>query len=308
MKKGNKTRLIFWGIIWIVVLALAGFGYYSYLNGHGIKGEVRHNLKPIVEKFNNLKGLETYKNAGIDINAEIKDTQIVVSYKTSGATASFTFDYQNIASEKVLYMKYSTADEATANLIIKSMIESVSIVNGHTEGEVFNTYKLEDFFNTTILEGVQIKSVTNGNEIYIDINKSVIDGLKNSGNNENNNTENNTPVTINDEDLNSLKNELTAQKESLIQKETVTLYITESDTEYTIYIVDTKDDNNNYTSVSNVIKTLTNEETLSKFNANIKDLNSNQQFENIKVTINKDVTSIEKLTVKNNVTEIVITK
>lgn len=308
MKKGNKTRLIFWGIIWIVVLALAGFGYYSYLNGHGIKGEVRHNLKPIVEKFNNLKGLETYKNAGIDINAEIKDTQIVVSYKTSGATASFTFDYQNIASEKVLYMKYSTADEATANLIIKSMIESVSIVNGHTEGEVFNTYKLEDFFNTTILEGVQIKSVTNGNEIYIDINKSVIDGLKNSGNNENNNTENNTPVTINDEDLNSLKNELTAQKESLIQKETVTLYITESDTGYTIYIVDTKDDNNNYTSVSNVIKTLTNEETLSKFNANIKDLNSNQQFENIKVTINKDVTSIEKLTVKNNVTEIVITK
>lgn len=208
MKKGNKTRLIFWGIIWIVVLALAGFGYYSYLNGHGIKGEVRHNLKPIVEKFNNLKGLETYKNAGIDISAEIKDTQIIVNYKTSGATASFTFDYQNIASEKVLYMKYSTADEATANLIIKSMIESVSIVNGHTEGEVFNTYKLEDFLNTTILEGVQIKSVTNGNEIYIDINKSIIDGLKNSNNNQEN-----TDTTITEEDLTSLKNELTIQKE-----------------------------------------------------------------------------------------------
>lgn len=303
MKKGNKTRLIFWGIIWIVVLALAGFGYYSYLNGHGIKGEVRHNLKPIVEKFNNLKGLETYKNAGIDINAEIKDTQIIVSYKTSGATASFTFDYQNIATEKVLYMKYSTADEATANLIIKSMIESVSIVNGHQEGEVFNKYKLEDFFNTTILEGVQIKSVTNGNEVYIDINKSVIDGLKNSNNNQEN-----TSTTITEEDLVSLKNELTAQKESLIQKDTVTLYVTENDKEYAIYIVDTNEKNNNYTSISNVIKTLTNEETLLKFNTNIKDLNSNQQFENIKVTINKDVTSIEKLMVKENVTEIVITK
>ena len=303
MKKGNKTRLIFWGIIWIVVLGLAGFGYYSYLNGHGIKGEVRHNLKPIVEKFNNLKGLEGYKKAGIDISAEIKETQIVVNYKTSGATASFTFDYQNIASEKVLYMKYSTADEATANLIIKSMIESVSIVNGHTEGEVFNTYKLEDFFNTTILEGVQIKSVTNGNEIYIDINKSIIDGIKNNENN----TEN-TIVSINEEDLNTLKNDLTTQKESLIQKDTVTLYVTENDKEYTIYIVDTNQNNNNYISVSNVIKILTNEETLIKFNTNIKDLNSNQQFENIKITINKDVTSIEKLTVKNNVTEIVITK
>ena len=303
MKKGNKTRLIFWGIIWIVVLGLAGFGYYSYLNGHGIKGEVRHNLKPIVEKFNNLKGLETYKKAGIDISAEIKETQIVVNYKTSGATASFTFDYQNIASEKVLYMKYSTADEATANVIIKSMIESVSIVNGHTEGEVFNTYKLEDFFNTTILEGVQIKSVTNGNEIYIDINKSIIDGIKNNENN----TEN-TIVSINEEDLNTLKNDLTTQKESLIQKDTVTLYVTENTKEYTIYIVDTNQNNNNYISVSNVIKILTNEETLIKFNTNIKDLNSNQQFENIKITINKDVTSIEKLTVKNNVTEIVITK
>ena len=303
MKKGNKTRLIFWGIIWIVVLSLAGFGYYSYLNGHGIKGEVRHNLKPIVEKFNNLKGLEAYKKAGIDISAEIKETQIVVNYKTSGATASFTFDYQNIASEKVLYMKYSTADESTANLIIKSMIESVSIVNGHTEGEVFNRYKLEDFFNTTILEGVQIKSVTNGNEIYIDINKSVIDGIKNNENN----TEN-TIVSINEEDLNTLKNDLTTQKESLIQKDTITLYVTENTKEYTIYIVDTNQNNNNYISVSNVIKILTNEETLIKFNTNIKDLNSNQQFENIKITINKDVTSIEKLTVKNNVTEIVITK
>ena len=303
MKKGNKTRLIFWGIIWIVVLGLAGFGYYSYLNGHGIKGEVRHNLKPIVEKFNNLKGLEAYKKAGIDISAEIKETQIVVNYKTSGATASFTFDYQNIASEKVLYMKYSTADEATANLIIKSMIESVSIVNGHTEGEVFNTYKLEDFFNTTIIEGVQIKSVTNGNEIYIDINKSVIDGIKNNENN----TEN-TIVSINEKDLYTLKNDLTTQKEALIQKDTVTLYVTENDKEYTIYIVDTNQNNNNYISVSNVIKILTNEETLIKFNTNIKDLNSNQQFENIKITINKDVTSIEKLIVKNNVTEIVITK
>ena len=303
MKKGNKTRLIFWGIIWIVVLGLAGFGYYSYLNGHGIKGEVRHNLKPIVEKFNNLKGLEAYKKAGIDISAEIKETQIVVNYKTSGATASFTFDYQNIASEKVLYMKYSTADEATANLIIKSMIESVSIVNGHTEGEVFNTYKLEDFFNTTIIEGVQIKSVTNGNEIYIDINKSIIDGIKNNENN----TEN-TIVSINEKDLYTLKNDLTTQKEALIQKDTVTLYVTENDKEYKIYIVDTNQNNNNYISVSNVIKILTNEETLIKFNTNIKDLNSNQQFENIKITINKDVTSIEKLTVKNNVTEIVITK
>lgn len=302
MKKGNKTRLIFWGIIWIIVLALAGGGYYSYLSGHGVKGEVRHNLKPIVEKFNSLKGLESYKSTGINITAEIKGTQIIVTYKTTGATATFTFDYQTISTEKVLYMKYSSADEATANLIIKSMIESVSMVNGYSEGEVFDVqkYKLEDFYNTTILNGVQIKSVTNSNEVYININKSVIDGMKNKNTNI-------TEITI--EDLATLKTDLGTTNEFYKEKDTVTLYILNSQTSYSIYITDTNTKGNkNYESITNVIKELTDEATLQKFTTNITDLNSNKQFENITVTINKDISTIEKLNGKANVTEIVITK
>ncbi len=302
MKKGNKTRLLFWGIVWIIVLALAGGGYYSYLSGHGVKGEVRHNLKPIVEKFNNLKGLESYKSAGINITAEIKGTQIIVTYKTTGATATFTFDYQTIATEKVLYMKYSSADEATANLIIKSMIESVSMVNGHDEGEVFNTYKLEDFYNTSILDGVQIKSVTNSNEVYIGINKSVIDGMKNKNNNTNL-----TEITA--EDLATLKTDLGATNEFYKEKDSTTLYILNTQTSYNIYISDTNAKSNKiYESITNVIKELTDEVTLQKFTTNITDLNSNKQFENITVTINKDVSTIEKLNGKTNVIEIVITK
>ena len=302
MKKGNKTRLLFWGIVWIIVLALAGGGYYSYLSGHGVKGEVRHNLKPIVEKFNNLKGLESYKSAGINITAEIKGTQIIVTYKTTGATATFTFDYQTIATEKVLYMKYSSADEATANLIIKSMIESVSMVNGHDEGEVFNTYKLEDFYNTSILDGVQIKSVTNSNEVYIGINKSVIDGMKNKNNNTNL-----TEITA--EDLATLKTDLGATNEFYKEKDSTNLYILNTQTSYNIYISDTNAKSNKiYESITNVIKELTNEVTLQKFTTNITDLNSNKQFENITVTINKDVSTIEKLNGKTNVIEIVITK
>ena len=302
MKKGNKTRLLFWGIVWIIVLALAGGGYYSYLSGHGVKGEVRHNLKPIVEKFNNLKGLESYKSAGINITAEIKGTQIIVTYKTTGATATFTFDYQTIATEKVLYMKYSSADEATANLIIKSMIESVSMVNGHDEGEVFNTYKLEDFYNTSILDGVQIKSVTNSNEVYIGINKSVIDGMKNKNNNTNL-----TEITA--EDLATLKTDLGATNEFYKEKDSTTLYILNTQTSYNIYISDTNANSNKiYESITNVIKELTDEVTLQKFTTNITDLNSNKQFENITVTINKDVSTIEKLNGKTNVIEIVITK
>lgn len=302
MKKGNKTRLLFWGIVWIIVLALAGGGYYSYLSGHGVKGEVRHNLKPIVEKFNNLKGLESYKSAGINITAEIKGTQIIVTYKTTGATATFTFDYQTIATEKVLYMKYSSADEATANLIIKSMIESVSMVNGYDEGEVFNTYKLEDFYNTSILDGVQIKSVTNSNEVYIGINKSVIDGMKNKNNNTNL-----TEITV--EDLATLKTDLGATNEFYKEKDSTTLYILNTQTSYNIYISDTNAKSNKiYESITNVIKELTDEVTLQKFTTNITDLNSNKQFENITVTINKDVSTIEKLNGKTNVIEIVITK
>ncbi len=302
MKKGNKTRLIFWSIVWVIVLILGGFGYYSYLSGHGVKGEVRHNLKPIVEKFNGLNGLESYKSAGINITAEINGTQIVVTYKTSGATATFTFDYQTIATEKILYMKYSSADEATANLIIKSMIESVSMVNGHNEGEVFETYKLEDFYNTTIVEGVQIKSITNSNEVYINIGKSIIDGMKNAINNTN-------IESITTEDLATLKTDIGATNEFYKEKETITLYIINTTTSYNIYITDTNTKGNkNYESITNVIKELTDDITLQKFTTNITDLNSNKEFENIAVTINKDVSTIEKLTGKTNVTEIVITK
>ncbi len=303
MKKGNKTRLIFWGIIWIIVLTLSGIGYYGYLSGHGVKGEVRHNLKPIVEKFNSLKGLESYKSAGINISAEIKDTQIIVTYKTTGATATFTFDYQTISTEKVLYMKYSSADEATANLMIKSMIEAVSMVNGHNEGEVFDTYKIEDFYNTTILDGVQIKSVTNGNEVYIDINKSIVDGMKDKNNN--------TPATseITSEDLKTLKTELTATKEFLKEKATTTLYVIDNTTSYIIFITDTNvAENKNYETITNVIKELTDEATLQKFTANIVDLKANKQFENISVTINADITKIPKLTGKTNVVQVTITK
>lgn len=302
MKKGNKTRLIFWSIVWVIVLILGGFGYYSYLSGHGVKGEVRHNLKPIVEKFNGLNGLESYKSAGINITAEINGTQIVVTYKTSGATATFTFDYQTIATEKILYMKYSSADEATANLIIKSMIESVSMVNGHNEGEVFETYKLEDFYKTTIVEGVQIKSITNSNEVYINIGKSIIDGMKNAINNTN-------IESITTEDLATLKTDIGATNEFYKEKETITLYIINTTTSYNIYITDTNTKGNkNYESITNVIKELTDDITLQKFTTNITDLNSNKEFENITVTINKDVSTIEKLTGKSNVTEIVITK
>lgn len=304
MKKGNKTRLIFWGIIWIIVLILSGVGYSSYLSGHGIKGEVRRNLKPIVEKFNNLKGLESYKSAGISISAEIKDTQIIVTYKTTGATATFTFDYQSISTEKVLYMKYSSADEATANLMIKSMIEAVSMVNGHNEGEVFNTYKLEDFYNTTILDGVQIKSVTNGNEVYIDINKSIVDGMKDK---DKNNTTTTSEITT--DDLKTLKTDLTTNKEFLKEKETATLYIVDNTTSYIIFITDSNTtENKNYETITNVIKELTDEATLQKFTTNIVDLKANKQFENISVTINADITKIPKLTGKTNVTQVTITK
>ncbi len=299
MKKENKGRLIFWGFIWIIVLALTGYGYYGYLQGYGVKGDVRKTLKPIVKNFNSLQGLKAYKDIGIQIDANIKDTTIVVTYKTSTASATFTFDYQTIASEKVLYMKYSSADEATANLIIKSMIESVSMVNGHTEGEVFsaNKYKLEDFYSTTILEGVQIKSETTSNEVYININKSIIEGI-----------EERDKTTITDTDLNTLKTEITTNKEFLIEKEKISLYVQDTTVAYLIYISASSEEANSYSTVSKVIKELSGEETEQKFINNIQNLKADTTFENITVQTNPDLTNTSKFTGKTNVTLVTITK
>lgn len=177
MKKENKRRLIFWGIICGILLIISVGGFALYMTGHGVKGEIKKNLTPIVDTFNKLKGLDQYKKVNINILAAIDDGKIVVTYKTANSTSNFNFLYETMSTEKILHLSYSANDENIASIITKNMIEAVSIVNGKTEGAVFEKHTLNDFTKTTILNGVAIKkdAQTNTTDVYINISKSILD-------------------------------------------------------------------------------------------------------------------------------------
>lgn len=177
MKKENKRRLIFWGIVCGIFLIISISGFALYMTGHGVKGEIRKNLTPIVETFNKLKGLDQYKKININILANIEDNKVVVTYMTASSTSSFNFMYETMSTEKILHLSYSANDENIASIVTKNMIEAVSVVNGKTEGAVFEKHTLNDFTTTTILNGVAIKkdAQTNTTDVYINISKSVLD-------------------------------------------------------------------------------------------------------------------------------------
>lgn len=177
MKKENKLRLIFWGTVCGIVLIVGIAGFALFMTGHGIKGEMRKNLSPIVEKFNKLKGLEQYKSININVYASLGENAVIVNYATASANYTFNFNYETMSTEKVLHLNYSANDESIATIIVKNMIEAVSVVNGKPEGAVFEKHTLNDFTSTTIMDGVAINkdAQTNMSDVYINISKSILD-------------------------------------------------------------------------------------------------------------------------------------
>ena len=302
MKKGNKIRLIFWGIIWVIALGAAILGYISYIGGKGVLGSVQKELKPIVETFNNLNGLEKYKAADITIEAKVKKTNIVVSYITIGSTASFTFEYKEVASEKVLYMKYNTADTTTARQVVEFMLDAVSIVNGHKEGDLFEKYTYDDFLKTSAAQGVAIQNNGNDTVVYINIAKSILD-YKES-------TETPTSSVIEETDLTDMKGTLTSEsKQFNTSKGSIILYVLNQDTKYVIYAQDINNayGDNLYKSLCNVIKVLVSEDEYNRFTKNYPSISSSKTFGKYVITINATPQEISSFDSNDNIVKVEIT-
>ena len=71
MKKENKIRLIFWGVIWIITLILSISGVILYMNGASSHEKKRKELKPVNDSFNNLSSIIRYREADIDIRSKL---------------------------------------------------------------------------------------------------------------------------------------------------------------------------------------------------------------------------------------------
>lgn len=290
MNKGNLIRLIIWGTIWVLVLAAGVVGIISYNTGHGVLGAVKHDLEPIVANFNKMKGLKKHSDVGIKIEAKIKDKNVYVSYSTGVSTASFKFEYQDISGEKVLFMKYSSADEAVANIVVEFMIEAVSITNGHEEGLVFERYNLDKFTETGILQGVQIKNTPTDTTVYINIKKSILDS-----NLDNANTLPEENIYITADDLTTLKDDLNKPEAKFTAaKGKILLLVTKTDKAYTILVQDTTGEytTNLYSSIKETIKYLFDDTTYKSFENNYPAITTSRKFDKFTITTDaENVTS-----------------
>ena len=158
MKKENKIRLIFWGVIWIITLILSISGVILYMNGVGSRGKIRKELKPVNDSFNNLSSIIRYREAGIDISSKLKDDRIIVRYKTDTIDASYDFVYDESLGTGILVMQYgnASADKDISISVARFMIDAVAVKNNHPEGEIFKNYQFDYFYNTNVIQGLGI--------------------------------------------------------------------------------------------------------------------------------------------------------
>lgn len=179
MDKANKNRFVFWGIVSLLLFISFIIGMISYYNGYGKYGKIRKELNPIVNAFNNLDAVKSLSESGINIKAKFSKDKINVVYKLENILLEYNFDYISNGSVRVLSMNYDNSkNDNINNLISKFMIDSVSIINGHNEGDVFKKFTLDDFKDTTINVGISIKKNGNETAFLINIDKYIVDNYK----------------------------------------------------------------------------------------------------------------------------------
>jgi len=220
MKKDNLIRCIFWGSLLLICLLLSAIGVVSYYNGYGEIGKIRYKLEPIVKQFNNNNELIRYKDVGINIYAKNKKNKITVIYSSDSKKLTYDFFYENTNNRNILTSNFDINNNDESSIIMKFMIDSVSCTLGENEGEVFNRYNLDDFYNTSINDGVLITEENNIKNIYINMDKSILNSKIESNTKEKtitcNITQNNNNENINMEHTVKIKNELIISASSLM--------------------------------------------------------------------------------------------
>jgi len=258
MKKGSIIRIVTWGTIALLLLLFGISGLVLFKSGHGKIGSIIKETEPLVSTFNNLKGLEQFKNAGISIKAKAKGNTVVVSYNTEVSTASFTFKYNNDSGVRLLTMKYNIVDNTIASVITKYMIDAIAVTRGYTEGKVFDKFIMSDFENTTPAQGVSIKTVNNITTVILNMDKSILDS----------NIENEDDVKyITIEQATTIVKDLKDGTNVMSKSNGLTLHINMYSTYYTIYIRDDKEiySKGMYESLKSIIYVLSGPEKLNEF-------------------------------------------
>ena len=175
MAKEEQKNLLMWISLCLISFILCGLGIMFYYKGYGTNGRIRKNLLPIVEKFNKLGNI---KAMGSKINAEYKEKQIIVNYITDSLDLDYIFTFEEKSELKMLKITYKETDDK-AQMIVNNMIDTISILNGNREKELFEKYKFENFYQTRISEhGIEAQKINGNIEVLIATEVNVIEKIR----------------------------------------------------------------------------------------------------------------------------------
>lgn len=179
IKKANLIRIIVWGAIFLISLLCGILGFISFNNGKGDIGSIMFKTKPVAEAFNELDVIKNYNINNVAIKAVAKKKTIIVNVNTytgsSSGSSKFEFNYEKLINDDTIYLAYNNTDANIPTIVLKAMIEAVSVVNGRKEGEVFEKYELDDFTQTKVSDGVSIQDNGQIRKAYINLNKSILE-------------------------------------------------------------------------------------------------------------------------------------
>ncbi len=303
MKKEYVRRLIFWGIVWLIVLGCAIGGVYLYYNGYGESGKIRQKLIPIVNEFNSLDDIADLRQKNnIIVQAEIVSNKIVINWITSSSQSEFDFTYSKEDDMEVLINDYNTSDSMSGEIIARGMMDAIYHVN-EGEGSIFTKYELNDFNKTTLRQGANIISSGSDIQVRLNINENIINNIENIDINE-------TQVTyITTNELNNLLTSLNETNRFDINKETIRLLVLSKEDKYEIYAENTSTEVNNdlYNSVINVIELLNND-TYNLITTNNDELNKDVKNDDYEVIINAKVEEENEFNENSSLLEVIINK
>ncbi len=159
MRKANIIRAIVWGFVFLIVLALAIYGFI--LNYQNFKN-YEENLGRIVNIFNTNSNIINYEMVNTHIEAKLKGKKIIV---TSSGTINekYTFKFKN----HYLETNIDTLD-SFGRMIVMIVSDSVAVNKGGFEGDIYPLFSNDEILNYKLEDGISFE--TKGNNYKIKIN------------------------------------------------------------------------------------------------------------------------------------------
>ena len=154
----NIWRIVFWGIICMLCLSAGIFGIiYNNQNFNKRKDD----LLNIVKTFNSNQLINEYKKININLNSNLQDKNLVVTY-TGNISNEYTFKLKNNYLETTI-----NKSDNIANIVVMLIADSISTIHGEKQNSINDLFD-NNIYNYKFEDGISF--IDKSNKYLVKIN------------------------------------------------------------------------------------------------------------------------------------------